>query len=595
MIDYKSTFWPPDTSDDIHYQHLSSVITNHVNSIRNKINQLETRSYLSDVEKLINSTLLELRGNKNIIIKPADKNLGTCIMTKATYLHYCNEILSDETTYQSLLPPTFETLSFNTNDNQQPHYIQQGFQQLEDILKKHDNLYQEKTYLNNKQKYAPQQSQQPRRLKSKLAQSLLQLQNSAKLQVGAKFYILLKMHKPQISGRPIVNCINTMTYHASKYLSNILNPITRKLPTVVHSSLDSLLIIDGIKLSPTNIHQYTLLSADVKNLYPSIPISYGLKAVRTVLSSFPADFHPGDIDFILDLLAWVLQNNYIEFNNITYLQISGTAMGTPCAPPYANIVLYHLEHNIVNKYQPEVYLRYLDDIFAVFQSTAQAKSFVTEFNQQQENIITLDSVVYGTKDITFLDLQLSIINNNNNYCLDCKLYQKPSNKYLYLPPKSAHKHHVFKNFIVNELLRYRLFNTSSANFLQSKSAFYKRLKDRGYNDNFLLPLFHQPLLSRQSLLLNAQEKRSLTRSTTSLNSYKQQPHHPIVIVNTPKLQHLSIPLHELFELPDSIISHDYYRLAFPHQNPRSTPIIANQLGKSILRLIDVDKFTTPHG
>ena len=507
-------------------------------------------------------------------------------MTKETYLHYCNTILKDQATYRLLsnLNPSPATQATEQDEEPfQPHYIMQGYQELEDILRRHGQLT--KSYKSNHQHHGiPNLHTNPR---SKLATALLQLQHSNKLQHAAKFYILLKMHKPTISGRPIVNCINTMTYHASKYLSNILNPIVAKLHTVVHSSLEALLKINDIKLARNNIDHYSLLSADVKNLYPSIPITYGLKAVRSVLNTHRIP----DVDFIIDLLAWVLNNNYIQFNNQTYLQVSGTAMGTPCAPPYANIVLYYLEYNLVAKYNPTAYLRYLDDIFAVFETEAQSKQFVAEFNRQLEDTITLDSVVHSTSNVVFLDLQLSINPNPNgnptaNPSIDCKLYQKPSNKYLYIPPKSAHKYHIFSNFILNELRRYRLYNTSPVDFHMNKLAFYNRLKARGYSDRFLLPLFQQTLPTRQTLLDEAQEKRN------SMQKSQYQLSDPVVILNLPKVQHISVSPTTLFELPETIRQHDYYRVAFP-KSSRTRPIIANRSGKSLLRLIDVDKFAPP--
>ena len=53
-----------------------------------------------------------------------------------------------------------------------------------------------------------------------------------------------------------------------------------------------------------------------------------------------------DIDFHIELLHWVLVNNFFKFNNDIYLQKYGTAMGTPAAVEYANTVLYFIEHYI---------------------------------------------------------------------------------------------------------------------------------------------------------------------------------------------------------------------------------------------------------
>jgi hypothetical protein len=84
-----------------------------------------------------------------------------------------------------------------------------------------------------------------------------------------------------------------------------------------------------------------IVCADVKSLYPSIPIEYGIQAVGYMLRVF--QFYSADeISFLIELLNWVLTNNYLEYNNQIYLQISGTAMGTPVAVTYSNLVLCYL-------------------------------------------------------------------------------------------------------------------------------------------------------------------------------------------------------------------------------------------------------------
>ena len=575
-----STFCPlQHSSGDNYYKQLHHSITKYSMAIHTKINQLKSTSKLNDMEKLINNTILELRNNKDIVIKPADKNLGTCIMKKSTYLKYCYDIIKDTTTYQLIDPDIYSTLQ------QQKHlpHVNNVYSALDNILRTH-NLYfkpfhNSKKYNNNQttSTYLPPTN----RNLSKLASSLLQLRNDSQLQPSAKFYILLKMHKPTISGRPIVNCINTITYHASKYLSNIMNPIVKLLPTIVHSSTEALLKTSSIQpsITPASI----LMSADVKNLYPSIPINYGLQAVRSVLSMYMVQ----NLDFIIDLLQWILENNFIEFNNELYLQKSGTAMGTPCAPPYANLVLYVLERELVHQYKPILYLRYLDDIFALFQDKQPAEDFIKSFNAQLPQI-QLDAVNFDVKKVVFLDMEFCL--NFFHHSIECQLYQKPSNKYLYIPPSSAHKHHVFKNFIVNEIKRYKLFNSNIQDFHTAKSKFLARLLQRGYTPEFLKPLFNTWIPTREELLqqLSLKKQQNTTNGIALAHRHKD----PVVILNLPKIQRFSFKLSDLFKIPDAILNHEYYQTAFPNSK-RTFPINANRQGKNMLRLISVDSISPP--
>ena len=62
----------------------------------------------------------------------------------------------------------------------------------------------------------------------------------------------------------------------------------------------------------------------------------------------------------------MLQNNYFEFNGEVKQQISGTAIRTKFAPPYACILMNQVEFEFlkIQQYQLLVCFRYIDDIFS---------------------------------------------------------------------------------------------------------------------------------------------------------------------------------------------------------------------------------------
>ena len=68
-------------------------------------------------------------------------------------------------------------------------------------------------------------------------------------------------------------------------------------------------------------------------LYPSIPYEAGLKALREVLDKREQHIIP--TSELIRMADFVLKNNYFEFNGQIKQQISGTAIGTKFAPPYA--------------------------------------------------------------------------------------------------------------------------------------------------------------------------------------------------------------------------------------------------------------------
>ena len=62
---------------------------------------------------------------------------------------------------------------------------------------------------------------------------------------------------------------------------------------------------------------------------------------------------------------FVLKNNYFELNKQIKQQISGTAIGTKLAPPYACLFMDKIEAAFLEtqELQPLVWFRYINDIF----------------------------------------------------------------------------------------------------------------------------------------------------------------------------------------------------------------------------------------
>ena len=84
-----------------------------------------------------------------------------------------------------------------------------------------------------------------------------------------------------------------------------------------------------------------LVTADAVGLYPSIPHVAGLNALHEKLEERnDKRFPTADLVNIAD---FVLKNNYFEFDSCIKQQISGTAIGTKLAPPYACIFMDKVE------------------------------------------------------------------------------------------------------------------------------------------------------------------------------------------------------------------------------------------------------------
>lgn len=481
---------------DWYRNHLSPFICNALNSVESYHFR---PARLSVVDTIIQQSVRDLYNNDDIVIKPADKNLGTCILSTTLYTELCLKHLNDSATYERL--PSFST--------------SRSYAILRLILSNNSLLFESDPYDKNYKQL------------STLAKSLLQLEKTAK---PCSFYVLPKVHKglDNLSGRPIASSLHTLTYHASKYLHNCFLPIVKMLPGICHSS--SSFILD-LQTPPPLSDSSCILCADVKSLYPSIPTDYGLMAVQHTLRYFEG--HPsfqllGSSNFLLQLLKWVLSNNFIEFNSNIYRQCKGTAMGTPVAVCYANMVLFYMEQHCINTSTCLFYRRYIDDVFAIFTSETAARDFVRKF-QLMNSDIQFEAITYGRSGV-FLDAEISISATNT---ISTKVYQKAMNKYLYLPPFSAHDRSCMAGVIKQELVRYRLLCCSDADFHNVVDSFMQRLLRRGYTATYLQSVFN-PLPQRIDALMKLRDR------------FKPNPHYllpsattvqrgPIITLHIPRL------------------------------------------------------------
>lgn len=141
--------------------------------------------------------------------------------------------------------------------------------------------------------------------------------------------------------RPIVAGPQCPTSRLSSLLDEILKPLVPNVKSYIKDTRNFIVYLDTI----SNIEEDdTLLTFDVKSLYTNISHNQGRNAV-----AFWVEKHRDQIaqrfslNFILEGLNIVLQNNTFHFNDKYYLQLTGTAMGTKVAPTYANLTLGWLE------------------------------------------------------------------------------------------------------------------------------------------------------------------------------------------------------------------------------------------------------------
>ena len=207
-----------------------------------------------------------------------------------------------------------------------------------------------------------------------------------------------------------------------------------------------------------------LVTADVVGLYPSIPHQAGLSTLKEALDKRLLKKIP--TDDLIKMAELVLSNNFFEFNSDTFQQISGTAIGTKCAPPHACIYMDQAEQKFLATQidQPLIWLRYIDDIFFIWtHGEKELEKFMSSFNSFFPNLkFTYES---SKKDISFLDLQFSLSKNKLSTDFNIKL----TDCHQYLHYSSGHPERRKRSTVHSQLLRVSWVCSCEKDFNQHKS------------------------------------------------------------------------------------------------------------------------------
>ena len=136
-------------------------------------------------------------------------------------------------------------------------------------------------------------------------------------------------------GRPIISGNNGPTEKISSFVDEHIKSFVPLIKSYVKDTPDFINKIERIK----NLPEGTILATmDVTSLYTNIPNQEGLVSVAKSLHSHKASYQISNKG-LLELLKLVLHCNNFTFNNRTYLQVGGTAMGTKMAPYTTHSIL----------------------------------------------------------------------------------------------------------------------------------------------------------------------------------------------------------------------------------------------------------------
>jgi hypothetical protein len=267
-------------------------------------------------------------------------------------------------------------------------------------------------------------------------------------------------------------------------MADVLNAACKlHFPHVLPDSRTLIRKLEGVQVPRTAL----LVTFDVVDMYPSIN---NAEAIQAACRVSPAHLRGA----VQDMLHFVMDNSYCERRGQYYKQ-HGTAMGTSCAPPYANIYFAECVERILKQEFPDYpkqYFRLIDDGMFVWEGPrVRLDTFLNRMNTLLPNIKITWQI--SPLKVAYLDVWVAKDMSGGGPLVPIQFstYQKPHNKYMYIPYSSHHRPSVFRGFIKGELIRYAVTNTAKPDFDTVCGLFRERLLRRGYPATLFDSITHE--------------------------------------------------------------------------------------------------------
>ena len=309
----------------------------------------------------------------------------------------------------------------------------------------------------------------------------------------------IQMPMPEdLTSRPIVSGPKSVTKGISKLLEKILTPLVEHQRTYIKDERDFL------RKFPKNIGaDCYIICCDIISLYTSIPNSLGLRAIEYWIEKLPEKIPTRFTkEFILEGVQFVLENNFFCFNNTTWHQIVGTAMGKEVASPYACLTVGFLEetilfpilipasfeHEIAQKITKQ-FFRFVDDGITAPPKTVDPYKFQSILNSMdasiQYTITESATTVHDNNIVNCVNfLPLKVYTTTTGKVLT-DVYYKETNAHEYLHYDSHHPAHV-KNNIPYCLAKTIIVLTSSQTVMETNLNDLRTwLRNCGYPKNII--------------------------------------------------------------------------------------------------------------
>ena len=352
----------------------------------------------SNITKEEITALKNLSKEKSIVILPAHKGSCSVVMDQEEYSSKVNAMLSDERTYKKVKKDPSE----NTKKQ---------------LIRKLASLKEQEKITDSQYKYLyPTTNNVPR------------------------LYCTPKIYKQDNPLCPIVDYSGSANYNLGRSLADLLNPLMGQTEHHLQNSKDLKKKLEDVQLQEGEI----LISHDIVSLFTNVPIQESLNVIRSRLEQDDTlkDRTRLSVDDILDLLEFVCDSTYFQFEGQLYKQCFGTAMGSPVSPIIANLFMEHQEQlalqNCPSEMKPSFWYRYVDDIGESVKED-QADNLTAYLNTvDKTGNIKYTSEREHDRTLPMLDVKMMVTTENR---IQTTVYRKKTHTDQYLNFESHHPLH----------------------------------------------------------------------------------------------------------------------------------------------------------
>ena len=147
------------------------------------------------------------------------------------------------------------------------------------------------------------------------------------------------------------------------------------------------------------------------------------ETIELIIDKLYSEDNPNSMPVTADIfrkLMFLTTQGLFMYKDKLFKEINGVTTGCPFGPTSANFFLGCIEQKLFeNKsdFLPSVYLRYIDDMYCVFDTESASLEFLQKLNSQHATIKFTTEKETNSKSLTFLDVQIQLTDKGYDTCV----------------------------------------------------------------------------------------------------------------------------------------------------------------------------------